>query len=185
MRFTTVATMRNSWTLFIRRILPLTCVVLFVLTGWLWKRSRHTADYCYQLRATPDRSVLRGFGSYEGALVFGSVSEAGQPPIAPGIQHGKLVLTTGGGGGGASMLKLKPISQSGKLGFGKSAGAVSLNIPMAFLLPTFHYDVLYIPYYFCMIVFAVVPLHRLWVSKAVLSRLQWRAGQSGKSLVPA
>jgi hypothetical protein len=174
--------MRNSWTFFIGRILPLVCVVLFVLTGWMWKRSGRTADYCYQLRSTADQSVLRGFGSYEGAVVVGSVSEAVQAPIAPGIQHGKLVLTTGGGGGGTSMLKLKPTSQSGKLGFGKSAGAVSLNIPMAFLLPSFHYDVLYIPYYFFMILFAIAPLHRLWLSKAVLPR---RAGQSGKALAPA
>jgi hypothetical protein len=175
--------MRNRWTLFIRRILPITCVILFALTGWLWKRSRHTADYCYQLRATPEQSVLRGFGSYEGALVFGSVSEVGQPPIAPGIQHGKLKLTTGAGG--QSILKLKPSYKTGSLGFGLSAGSVSLNLPMAFLLPTFRYHVLYIPYYLFMILFAVPPARRLWLSRSALPTQMFRTRLNSKALLPA
>jgi hypothetical protein len=131
-------------------VLPL---VALAMIGWVWHRSLHQAHYFYRLEPTSTGSVMRGFGSYKGALLFGSIADTAAPADAVARCRHDVFAITGKG----SMLRPRPTFKAGGLGFGISRGELTLNLPFAFMLPTRTYHVLYVPYYFLMLLAAIAP----------------------------
>ena len=132
-------------------------LAVFAVAGGLWHRSLHYADYYYRLEPAGGGSALRGFGSYKGALVFGSVQDSSPTDAASDYRHDTYLLTNG-----SSMLKPRPVYRVSGLGFGVSQGELTWNLPLAFMLPTRLYHVVYVPYYFIMLLTAIYPARYFW-----------------------
>lgn len=155
--------MKRRLLIFGKFLVPALSLLVFVMAGWLWQRSFHVADYCYRLVPESNGSALRGLGSYRGALVLASVIDP--MPTANKTCYRMEAFTMGGGpggSGGASILKPVPSFYVKALGFGISHGQLTLNLPMAWMLPTSTYHAFYVPYYFIMFLAAILPMRRGW-----------------------
>jgi hypothetical protein len=140
-----------------RRIIILTQGVLPLLVlaqlGWIWHHSLHQGDYFYRLAPTSTGTVMRGFGSYKGALLLGSIADpAAAMDNAAHYRHEAFPIT-----GKGSMVRPRPTYKVSGLGFGVSRGELTLHLPFGFTLPTRTYQVLYVPYYFLMLLVAIAP----------------------------
>lgn len=146
---------------FSKRVVPIVSVLVFILAGWLWHRSFHVADYCYRLVPEPGGCALRGFGSYRGAIVLASVIDP--IPRENSTRYRMETFAMGnGGGGGDSMLKPIPSFYVKALGFGVSHGQLTLNLPLAWMLPIRTYHAFYVPYYFIMLLAGILPMRWAW-----------------------
>jgi hypothetical protein len=149
---------------FLRLLPPLFSLAILIASAWSWHRSLRFSDYFYRLTPDGQSAVLkRGFASSGGALLFGWLREplgmrALPPPTADGYHH-EIHLRLENG---VSLLRVQPKRKVAALGFGVSSGEISLNIPMAFLLPSSSYGVTYVPYYFLMLLAAISPARLAW-----------------------
>jgi hypothetical protein len=147
---------------FLRLLPPSFSLAILITCAWAWHRSLRFSDYFYRLAPEGQATIIkRGFGSSGGALLFGWLREplgmASAP--TPGSYHHEVHLRLENG---VSLVRLQPKRKVAALGFGASSGEVSLNIPMAFLLPSNSYGVTYVPYYFIMLLAAISPARLAW-----------------------
>lgn len=153
--------MKRRLTIFGKILVPTLSVLVFFASGWLWHRSFHVADYCYRLAPQPTGSAIRGVGSYRGALVLASVLDPVPSQNEPSYRFDAFKMTPGNGGG-SSVLKPIPAFYAKGLGFGISQGRLTLNIPLAWMFPTRTYHAIYVPYYFIMLIAAILPTRSAW-----------------------
>ena len=156
--------MKRRLIIFWKIVVPALSVLACAGAGWLWHRSFHVADYCYRLERQDSGCALRGFGSYRGAVVLASVIDPMPTAIntAYRIETYTMADADGRATGGPSILKPVPAFYAKALGFGISHGQLSLNLPLAWMLPTRTYHAIYIPYYFIMLLTAILPMRWGW-----------------------
>lgn len=147
--------MRKALSQLVHALMLVISLSVIILAGWAWHRSLQYADLIYRLEPTAKGNVMRGVGSYRGAMMLGSIVDTTFITSGTGIRHDAYVIR---GRGGPSILSPRPLYKVSGLGFGFSRGELAVNLPLAsFLVPPRTYQVIYVPYYFIMLM-AAAPL---------------------------
>jgi hypothetical protein len=134
-------------------------LAVLISAGLLWRRSLHHADIVASAKpAGKDQCVLQGFGSVDGAVLFGSVDDP-QPVVGDGEYCHSVFPLTPPEGKHESLVQVVPIVKHSALGFGASKGELRLKLPFFSFLtpPPRKFEVVYVPYYFFMVLGVVYP----------------------------
>lgn len=136
--------------------------MLFVAAGVLWVRSfRHMDLYANLEPAADHQGVLKGLGSYRGALLIGSLQDPQPCECETGYEHSVFQLAPKGSG--HSLLQVVPAEKHSALGFGASKGELKFNVPILSLFtPGRKYEVVYVPYYFFMLLGVLMPARKIY-----------------------
>jgi hypothetical protein len=146
--------MQRRARIFFQVLATILSLAIFLCAGWAWTRSVSYADYFYRLQPTPTGgSEMKGFGSYRGALVVGSIQNSTSGCAESLYRHDTYPVMKNG-----SMLKAEPDTKVAALGFGVSRGQLKLTLPFSFLMPKQIYRVVYLPYYFIMLLALIQPI---------------------------